>query len=304
MIKQILETEEQYHIPVMYKEILDYLNLTSGKTMIDATIGTGGHSLKILERIIPKGRLIGIDRDEKSLIIARKRLSNYENSCEFIYGNFMDIDKILNNLNIKKVDGILFDLGISSVQLDDPQRGFSFQNEGPLDMRLDRNSYISAYDLVNNLNEEELSHLLWSFGQERWHNRIARFLVREREKHPISTTRELSDIIVRAIPYRYRNYRIHPATRTFQAVRIAVNRELETLEIAIEKAIALLNKKARICVISFHSLEDRIIKLSFRDFALRGLIKIITPKPLVPARTEIEQNPKSRSAKLRVAEKL
>lgn len=296
--------QEKYHIPVMCREVLDYLNLAPGKTIVDLTIGTGGHSLKILERIMPRGRLIGIDRDEESLNMAKERLRDYSSSCEFVYGNFMDIDKILSSLNIKKVDGILFDLGLSSVQLDDPDRGFSFQNEGPLDMRLDKNSYISAYDLVNNLNEDELSCLLWNFGQERWHNRIARFLVKEREKHPISTTQELSDIVVRAIPYRYRHHRIHPATRTFQAVRIAVNRELETLEIAIQKAIELLDKKARICVISFHSLEDRIVKLNFRDFALRGLIKIITPKPLVPTALEIEQNPKSRSAKFRVAEKL
>ncbi len=296
--------QEQYHIPVMCREVLDYLNLAPGKIIVDATIGTGGHSLKVLERIMPGGRLIGIDRDEKSLNIAKERLRDYSSSCEFIYGNFMDIDKILSSLNIKEVDGILFDLGLSSVQLDDPDRGFSFKNEGPLDMRLDKNSYISAYDLVNNLNEDELSCLLWNFGQERWHNRIARFLVKEREKHPISTTRQLSDIVVRAIPHRYRYYHIHPATRTFQAVRIAVNRELETLEIAIRKAIELLNKEARICVISFHSLEDRIVKFSFRDFSAKGLVKIITPKPLVPADEEVRQNPKSRSAKLRVAERL
>lgn len=285
-------------------EVLDYLNLSPGMTIVDATIGTGGHSLKILERIMPEGKLIGIDRDKESLDTAKERLENYAHSCEFVYGNFNELDKILGGLNIKKINGILFDLGISSVQLEDPDRGFSFQYEGPLDMRLDRNSYISAYDLVNNLNEEELSDLFRNFGQERWHNRIAHFLVKEREKHPISTTLELSEIIVRAVPYRYRYNRIHPATKSFQAIRIAVNRELETLHTVLEKTIELLDTAARICVISFHSLEDRIVKLSFRDFASRGLINIITPKPLSPAQSEINNNPSSRSAKLRAAERL
>jgi len=297
---------QKFHTPVMLKEVLDYLNLSPGKIIVDATIGTGGHSKVILERIVPGGKLVGIDRDQESLTIARQRLSEYSDSCEFAHGNFVDIDTILAGLNIKKVDGILFDLGISSFQLEDPHRGFSFQNEGPLDMRLDRDSYISAYDLVNNLNEEEISDLLWTFGQERWHNRIAHLLVEEREKQPIATTRELADIVVKAIPHRYRHryYRIHPATRTFQAVRIAVNRELETLEAAINKAIVILGKKARICVISFHSLEDRVVKHTFRSSAANGLIEIITPKPLTPMQSEIAENPSSRSSKFRVAEKL
>jgi len=296
--------EQKYHIPVMLDEVIDYLSLAPGKTIVDGTIGTGGHSLRIAERILPKGRLIGIDRDQESLNTAKERMSNFGGACEFIYGNFIDLNKILNDLDIDKVDGILLDLGISSVQLSNPERGFSFQNEGPLDMRLDRNSYISAYDLVNNLNEEELSDLLWIFGQERWHNRIAHYLVKTRENHPISTTQELSEIVVRAVPHRYRHYRIHPATRTFQAVRIAVNRELETLQAAVNKSVELLKEHGRICIISFHSLEDRIVKFSFRDFASKGSIKIITPKPLTPSRSEIIKNPSSRSAKLRVAERL
>jgi 16S rRNA (cytosine1402-N4)-methyltransferase len=300
----VLPVEEKYHTPVLLNEILDYLNLSPGQTIVDATVGTGGHSLKIMERIMPGGRLIGIDRDEESLAIAAKRLSALGSACQFTYGNFTDIDEILKSANVKKIDGVLFDLGVSSFQLSNPERGFSFQKEGPLDMRLDRNSYISAYDLVNNLNEEEISNLLWTFGEERWHNRIARFLIREREKHPIATTAELSDIILRAVPYKYRYYRIHPATRTFQAVRIAVNRELETLQIAIKKAVELLHQKSRICVISFHSLEDRIVKLSFREFAAKGLLNIITPKPLTARHAETVENPSSRSAKLRVAERL
>jgi 16S rRNA (cytosine1402-N4)-methyltransferase len=296
--------EQKLHIPVMMREVIDYLNLGPGKVIVDATIGTAGHSLGILEKIMPGGKLIGIDRDEESLAIARERLRNYSDACEFVYGNFMDIDAILAGLKIKEIDGILFDLGISSFQLDNAQRGFSFQAEGPLDMRLDRNSYISAYDLVNNLNEEEISTLLWNFGEERWHNRIARFLIKERERHPITTTSQLSEAVVRSLPYKYRHQRIHPATRTFQAVRIAVNRELETLQSALDKVMGITAKDARICVISFQSLEDRVVKFGFRKSASGGLIKIITPKPLRPSLSEIKDNPSSRSAKLRVAERL
>lgn len=290
-------------MPVMLDEVLDYLNLSPGKTVVDATVGTGGHSKGILEHILPGGRLIAIDRDEESLAVSRQRLESCGGSCEFVYGNFLDIDQIAKSLNIEKIDGALFDLGISSFQLEDAQRGFSFQREGPLDMRLDRNSYISAYDLVNNLNEEEFSTLLRNLGQERWHNRIAHLLVKERERRPIATTKELSDIVVKAIPYKYQHQRIHPATRTFQAVRIAVNRELETLESSINKAVELLSSKGRICVISFHSLEDRIVKFGFRALAAAGKIEIITPKPLTPQEEEVRNNPLSRSAKFRVAEK-
>ncbi len=296
--------ELKFHIPVMLKEAIDYLDLQPGKIIVDATIGTGGHSEEIIKRISPGGRLIGIDRDEESLGIAKVRLSDYKDSCEFVYGNFSDIDSILKSLSINKVDGILLDLGISSYQLANAQRGFSFQVEGPLDMRLDRKSYISAYDLVNNLNEDEISSLLWTFGQERWHNRIAHLLVTERQRHAIATTTDLSDIIIKAVPYKYRYFRIHPATRTFQAVRIAVNRELEALEIALEKSIGLLNEKANMCVIAFHSLEDRIVKLSFRKFAASGLVEIVTKKPLEPTGEEMAVNQRSRSAKLRVASRI
>lgn len=298
--------QKSHHIPVMFKEVLDYLNLKPGQIIVDATVGTGGHSEGILERILPGGRLIGIDRDQESLAFAKERLSRFGDSCEFVYGNFMHLDTILNDLGIKNIDGILFDLGLSSFQLQDPNRGFSFLSEGPLDMRFDRNSFICAYDLVNNLHEEELSSLLWNFGQERWHTRIARVLVKERQVHPISTTSELVQIVLKAIPsrYRYQHWRIHPATRTFQALRIAVNRELEALETALEKAIRFLNKNSRICVISFHSLEDRIVKNSFRKFYFLGLIKIITPKPLRPTLSELENNPSSRSGKLRVAQRI
>ena len=298
--------EEKLHVPVMLQEVLDYLKLTPGQIIVDATLGTGGHSLEILKRITPGGRLIGIDRDENSLNICRQRLAEFKENTELVHANFADIDQVLANLGIDKIDGIVFDLGISSYQLQDAQRGFSFQQEGPLDMRLDKSSYISAYDLINNLNENEISQMLWNFGQERWHNRIAHLLVQERKSEPISTTKQLANLVMRAIPHRYRRsyYRIHPATRTFQAVRIAVNRELEILENAIKKAVDLLRKQARICVISFHSLEDRVIKHTFRALAADGLIDIVTAKPLTPGFGEIEVNPSSRSSKFRVAERI
>jgi len=290
----------------MLNEILDHLNLAPGKTIVDATIGTAGHSIEIIKRILPGGKLIGIDRDAESLEVARDRLSDYSQDCEFVHGNFCDLDDILTKLRVTQIDGVLFDLGVSSFQLDNPQRGFSFQQEGPLDMRLDRSSFISAYDLINNLTQDEISSLLWSFGEERWHNRIARFLVKERENHPISSTSQLSSIVMQAIPprYRYRHFRIHPATRTFQAVRIAVNRELETLQLAINKVFPFLREGARVCVISFHSLEDRIVKLSFRKAAHEKTVHLITVKPARPMHQEIIDNPSSRSAKLRIAEKI
>jgi 16S rRNA (cytosine1402-N4)-methyltransferase len=290
----------------MVQEVLQYLDLGPGKVVVDATLGTGAHGEKILERISPGGTLIGIDRDEESLGLARGRLEKFGKGLKAAHANFTDIDKVLAGLGIKKIDALLFDLGISSFQLSDPERGFSFQQDGPLDMRMDRASYISAYDLVNNLNEEELSTLIRNFGQERWHQRIARQLVQERQRHPIATTLELADIVASAIPPRLRRkyYRIHPATRTFQAVRIAVNRELEALEKALDKGIDLLGKGGRICVISFHSLEDRIVKWNFRKAAAEGRVKILTPKPLGPAEAEIETNPSSRSSKLRAAQKI
>ncbi|MDD5115508.1 MAG: 16S rRNA (cytosine(1402)-N(4))-methyltransferase RsmH [Candidatus Omnitrophica bacterium] len=298
--------EEKLHIPVMLREVIDYLALAPGKTIVDATAGTGGHSIEILKRITPGGRLIGIDRDENSLAVCRQRLEGCGGNYELLQANFADIDRVLEGLGIDRIDGIVFDLGISTFQMRDGARGFSFQQEGPLDMRMDQSSYISAYDLVNNLDEREISSMLWSFGQERWHNRIARLVVQERKNHPISTTGQLADLVVRAIPHRYRrsHYRIHPATRTFQAVRIAVNRELEILESSVRKAVGILKSGARICVISFHSLEDRVIKHTFRALKSEGLIDIITAKPMTPVASEVAANPSSRSSKFRAAERI
>jgi 16S rRNA (cytosine1402-N4)-methyltransferase len=291
------------HKPVMCNEILEYLKLAPGMTVVDATIGCAGHSIKILERILPGGRLIGIDRDGESLEIARTRLSTFGEAVNLIHGNFRDLDKISVLAGIDKVDAIIFDLGLSSVQLSNPERGFSFQSDGPLDMRMDRTSFIQAYDLINNLNEEEISSLLWSFGQERFHNRIAHLLVAEREKAPINSTSQVTYIVMKAMPHHYRFGRIHPATRTFQAMRIAVNRELEALDEGIKKAIDLVKPNGRIAVISFHSLEDRIIKLNFRSARSEEKLKIITPKPLRASQEERTENPSCRSARLRVSEK-
>lgn len=295
----------KFHIPVMLQETISNLNLKPGQVIVDATLGTGGHSQEILKMIAPGGRLIAIDRDMEAIEISRSRLEPFGSACEFYHGNFADLDLVLEKAGVSKIDGIVFDLGISTVQLKNAERGFSFQEEGPLDMRLDRESYISAYDLVNNLNESEISDLLWTFGEERWHNRIAHLVVEERQKQPIATTTQLAELVSRSIParFRHRHYRIHPATRTFQAVRIAVNRELEILGAALDKAVAFLNNQARISVISFHSLEDRVVKHTFRRMEAEGSVNIITAKPLTPAYSEIEVNPSSRSSKLRVAER-
>jgi 16S rRNA (cytosine1402-N4)-methyltransferase len=289
----------------MLQETISNLNLKPGQVVVDATLGTGGHSQEILKMITPGGRLIAIDRDMEAIEISRSRLEPFGSACEFYHGNFADLDQVLEKAGVQKIDGIVFDLGVSTVQLKNAERGFSFQEEGPLDMRLDRESYISAYDLVNNLNESEISDLLWTFGEERWHNRIAHLLVEERQKQPIATTTQLASLVARATParYRHKHYRIHPATRTFQAVRIAVNRELEILGSALDKAVDFLNKQARISVISFHSLEDRVVKHTFRRLEADGAINIITAKPLTPAYQEVEVNPSSRSSKLRVAER-
>ena len=304
---------ESLHKPVMRQEALKALNLKPGQTIVDATVGTAGHSLEILKAISPGGRLIGIDRDEDSLVIAKERLAEFNSqvggsarpTIDIAHGDFRDINKILNGLKVKKIDGILFDLGVSSYQLDSKERGFSFRYDAPLDMRMDKTSYILAYDLVNNLTEKEISDILWMFGEERWHNRIARYLVRERSHSPVATTGQLRDIVLRAIGRPFSpGQRIHPATRTFQALRIAVNRELEALEEALRAVPELLKKNGRVCVISFHSLEDRIVKHNFKENSLKGIYRIITKKPLEAGDDETAQNPRSRSAKMRAASKI
>ena len=292
------------HIPVMLKEVLEYLKPQEGNVFLDGTIGLGGHSESILEAIGEKGHLIGIDRDQNALSLAEKRLEKYKKQCNFVYGNFRDFDKISKDLGIRNLDGILLDIGVSSLQIDNPDRGFNIRAEGPLDMRMDQNAHLSAYDLVNSLSEKEIAAILWDYGQERFANRIARVLVENRHKKPIDSTRELRHLIMRAMPYKKKRQKTHPATRSFQAFRIAVNRELDALEKALDKCVDMLKPGARIGVISFHSLEDRIVKVKFRDFAKEDKLKLIVKKPLRPSDEEVDQNPRCRSARLRIAERI
>jgi len=298
------ESEETLHIPVMLKEVIEHLNLPEGGCVVDCTLGLGGHAAEILKVIGCKGFLIGLDRDGDALALAEDRLKSVPGQCHFIQSDFREIGNVLDHLGIRQVDGILFDLGISSYQLDNADRGFSIKKEGPLDMRMDRSSYISAHDLVNTLSEHEISNILKEFGEERWHHRIARALVSERSRAPIESTKQLSEIVRLAIPARYRNQRIHPATRTFQAFRIAVNRELESLPEALDRCTDYLKIGGRICVISFHSLEDRIVKEKFRNLSREGRLKLLFKKPLRPGDDETLHNSRSRSARLRAAERI
>lgn len=290
-----------YHTPVLLQEVLDLLDVKEGKLYIDATLGGGGHALGILEK---GGRVLGIDVDQDALDYVRRFLQEWENKVKnitLVRGNFRDIDTIAQNLGFINVDGILFDLGVSSYQLDTPERGFSFQ-EGPLDMRMSKDLVVTAKDLVNGLTRNELRELFERFGEERFAKKIAHAIVEQRKKYPIETTKELADIIKKAVPYQ--QGRIHPATRVFQALRIVVNDELANIRTALPKALNLLRRGGRIVVISFHSLEDKIVKKQFDDWEQRGLVKIITKKPIVPGREEKLKNRRSRSAKLRAIEKL
>jgi len=289
------------HIPVMPDEVREGLNLSAGAVYVDGTTGCGGHARMICSALKGDVRLIGIDRDRSSLDVARAQLADYQDRVTLVHDDFRNIDRVLSGLAISQADGILLDVGISSFQLDNPERGFSHRSDGPLDMRMDQESFISAYDLINSLSEREISLILKNYGEERFHHRIAHFLVSRR---PIQSTQELSDIVLQAMPARFHHQRIHPATRTFQAFRIAVNRELEALEIALDKAANLLKPGGRMCVISFHSLEDRIVKLKFRALARDGQAELVTKKPLRPTEEEIQRNPRSRSARLRVLKKV
>ena len=292
------------HQPVMSYEVMSSLSLKPGDTVLDATIGGGGHSIQILNRIQPGGILIGLDADASAIKIAQDNLKDFQQSVRLVNENFRNLDSALSNEGISRLDGALFDIGISSYQMDDAARGFSFQQEARLDMRMDPGLKISAHDIVNRLNERELSGIIKEFGEERFHNRIARFIVQERSHKPIETTSELKAVIRKAVGSRYGHGRIDPATRTFQALRIAVNDELAALEEGLKKIVPMLSPGGRICVISFHSLEDRIVKIFFRSCAASGVLKIITKKPLRPSAEEVIMNPRSRSARLRVAERL
>lgn len=295
---------DEFHVPVMPQEVFDYLRLPVGGCFVDCTVGLGGHSARAAEFLGPQGRIIAIDRDEQSLAVAQRNLASSLTPITFMHDDFRRVDVILKRLGINTVDGLLMDLGISSFQLGNPNRGFSFREDGPLDMRMDQDMSFSAFDLINSLSEREISSILKIYGEERLHNRIARYLVQERNRHPIETTKALSDIVLRALPPHYRRQRIHPATRTFQAFRIAVNRELEALEVVVDKSLDILAVGGRICVISFHSLEDRIVKVKFRTFTKAQRLMLLTKKPVKPSEHEVALNPRARSACLRAGEKM
>ncbi|HEO64032.1 MAG TPA: 16S rRNA (cytosine(1402)-N(4))-methyltransferase RsmH [Candidatus Omnitrophica bacterium] len=294
---------EQAHLPVMPSEALDLMALKPGDVVVDCTVGMGGHSERILENILPGGKLIAIDRDHVSLKKAEERLSRFEGSFYLFRDNFTNFKYILQSLNIKKVDSVLFDLGISSFQLASG-RGFSFREDSFLDMRMDENSNLSAYDIVNYYSEREIALIIKNFGEDRFAFRIARGIIDARKEKPIETTKDLVDAVIKSIPRSYVRGRIHPATRTFQALRIAVNSELENISSALSDAIEALLPEGRIVVISFHSLEDRIVKRTFRDHQKNGCFEILTPKPISPGELELEMNSRSRSAKLRAGRKL
>jgi len=291
------------HLPVMLEEAIQLLNCRAGGTYIDCTLGEGGHSQDIMKKIGNEGTLIAIDQDADVIIRAKEKLTTYSGRIKYFNSNFVELRRILDELKLSKVDGIIFDLGLSSFQLSDFSRGFSFMNDGPLDMRMSRQIDETAMLWVNRLDEESLSNVIFKYGEERWSRRIARAIVREREKAEIKTTFALAGIVRRAIPGK--RGRLHPATRTFQALRILVNNEIEAIEKAIPAAINSLNDGGRICVISFHSLEDRVIKNTFKDFSRREeqpFFRILTRKPATPSIEEVRNNPRSRSAKMRAGE--
>jgi len=283
------------HVPVLLDEVLGYLDVKRGGTYIDATVGFGGHSYAIAERLHGTGHLIGIDQDDDALAAARAALKDFAN-VELVKGNFEAIQAIAGELKADAADGVLLDLGVSTHQLLSDDRGFGFQSHAGLDMRMDRSQELTAADLVNRLPEKKLADLLYRFGEEHRSRAVARALVRAR---PIRTARDLASVVLGVLG---RRGRAHPATRTFQALRIAVNRELEVLTTALRGALSLLRIGGRLCVISYHSLEDRIVKDTFREARSEGM-KILTPKPVTPSRDECRRNPRARSAKLRAVER-
>ena len=307
------------HRPVLLEECIQGLNIRPEGVYLDGTLGRAGHSREIARRLRGSGRLICVDRDQAALEAARERLGEWMDRVTLVHSNFDRVDKILDELELPGVDGMLFDLGVSSPQLDDGSRGFSYLADAPLDMRMDRSEGLTAAQVVNTWSQEELRRILFQYGEERFAPQIAGAIVRRREERPIKTTLELVDIIKGAMPAKALREKQHPAKRSFQAIRIAVNDELSSVERMLRRAVPRLNRGGRLAVITFHSLEDRIVKTVLADFA-RGCIcppdfpvcvcgrtpdvRLVNKKPILPSQEEIQNNPRARSAKLRVCEKL
>lgn len=311
--------EEFHHLSVLAQEVIEQLAPRPGGIYLDGTLGGGGHSELILEKIGPDGLLIGIDRDQSALAAASERLGRFGSSFKPLQGSFGDLAELLNKEGINALDGLLLDLGVSSHQLDTDDRGFSFRLDGPLDMRMDRTCGDSAANLLQECSAQELEQIIKEFGEERWAKKIALRIVQVRQEAPITTTLQLADLVAGTIPRRFHEDRIHPATRTFQGLRIAVNQELEQVQQGVNAGIAALKPGGRIAVISFHSLEDRIVKHLFREAATgctcpprmpycvcnkKPHLRILTGRPITAGAEETDRNPRARSAKLRVAEKL
>ena len=293
------------HIPVLAKTLAEQINLPQDAVMVDATIGQGGHSLLFGQNLGPEGTILGLDVDKKSIRGAQSKLENLACKLILVHSNFSQIAEKLREHDIKEVDFILADLGFCSAQVADAEMGLSFLKDMPLYMRIDKRLKTTAADIVNKEDEKSLADLIYNFGQDRASRRIARFIVQHRKSQPIATTGQLAAIVSKALgqPQTKRKMKTHPATRTFQALRIAVNNELENLEKLLDSAPALLKKNGQIAIISFHSLEDRLVKNSFKQNEKEGIYKIITKKPIVPTRQEIMQNRRARSSKLRIAQK-
>ncbi|MBS6105963.1 MULTISPECIES: 16S rRNA (cytosine(1402)-N(4))-methyltransferase RsmH [Anaerococcus] len=302
------------HISVLADEVIENLNIKPDGIYVDLTLGKGGHSKRILEKLSENGRLIALDQDQDALNAAKKNLFDYPN-VTFIKSNFEDIDKVLDQLGISKIDGALMDIGVSSYQIDNAQRGFSYMHDGPLDMRMDANNELTAEKIVNGYSLDELQEIFSKYGEERFSKTIARNIVETRNKQRIDTTFKLRDLVNKSVKTK----EVHPEKRVFQALRIEVNRELEVLEKTLQKVIDYLNKDARLCVISFHSLEDRIVKNTFKELEKdcicppdlpvcvcnhKAKVKIITKKPITASKKELKENSRAKSAKLRVCKRI
>ena len=288
----------------MLKEVLWWFNIRERGVYLDCTVGAGGHSRAILDEMRGKVRIIGIDRDEEALKIASQELKEYKEQTTLIKANFRDLPQVIKEENVGLVNGIIYDLGLSSMQLDSQTRGFSFRWTAPLDMRMDSSQALTAAHLVGELSQKELEDIFFELGEERWARRIAEFIIEERRQNPIKTTSNLLEVMRRAVPAKFRRgRRTHFATRVFQALRIKVNEELENLRVSLSYSFDLLQKEGRVCVISYHSLEDRIVKQKFNE-AKEEKLNILTKKVIRPSKKEVRINPRARSARLRVAERI